>query len=850
MRRRRSISPSLLAAVFSFAPAQNDFPHGRELLDRAPVAFVPNLGQWDHPARFVARFGAMTAFLEDAGWVLSAGETLEEEPVRGAAVRMRFVGGVGSPEIMAEAPLAGVHNYFLGNDPAKWRTGVERFARVRYRGLYPGVEVVCYEKGGRLEYDLLIEPGADLAGIDVEVEGAQGLRVEPDGALVVDTALGPLRQEPPVTYEVDAEGRRRGLASRHELRGGDRFGFIVSGWGGESPLVLDPGIQWSTFVGGSSGDFPQSLSVDASGAATIAGPCTSVDYPTTLGAWDTTHNGGPFDVFVTRLDPSQPTAQQLVYATYVGGNDYDSAQAISVDPPGRVTITGFTFSTDYPTTAGAWDTTYNGVGDAFVTRLDPSQPAAQQLVYSTFVGESGGDRAYGVSLDASGVVTIAGATDSPNFPTTAGAWDTTVNGGLDAFVTRLDPSQAAGQQVVYSTFVGGSGIDEAYALGLDASGVVTITGRTFSANYPTTPGAWDTTFDGYPTDVFVTRLDPSQAGPPQLVYSTFLGGGGIDVAYSLSVDATGAVTIAGATDYPNFPTTLGAWDTTVNGDLDAFVTRLDPSQPPPQQLLYSTFVGGSGSEQARTLWVGGSGVITIAGSTTSAAFPTTAGAWDTTHNGSWDAFVTRLDPSQPGSQQVPYSTFVGGGDNDRAYGISVDTSAFVTIAGLTTSANYPTTPGAWDTTINGSLDAFVTRLDMFPTGASPFGSSTPGCAGPLAIGVTSMPQVGNATFAIRCTSAPSSTTGLLAFSGAGLATPLAIFGAGVWVDPASPAFFTVFVPSNGVGAAQFSVPIPGIPALAGAQAYAQFAWLGPSAPPPCPATGVSTSNALEITIQP
>ncbi|MCI0588298.1 MAG: hypothetical protein L0323_15820, partial [Planctomycetes bacterium] len=845
---------------------------GAATLARVPAAFVPNLGQWEHPARFVARIGGTAVFLEEGGFASSVpdrGGEGAEGTARGATVRMRFA-GAGPCEIVGEEPLAGVHAYFLGNDPASWKTGVPRFGAVRYRGAWPGVEVRLYEKEGHLEYDLVVSPGASLAAVEFTVEGAEGLCLDEEGTLVLETAVGALRQPRAKTFEVDASGRRRELSARYEVRGRDRFGFVVPEWAGESGLVVDPGLLWSTFVGAGSDDIPNALAVDASGVVTIAGYTSSPLYPTTPGAWDTTYSG-TYEIFVTRLDPSQPPSQQLLYSTFVGGDSNEWAYALSGDASGVVTVAGTTTSSNYPTTPGAWDTTYSSPtpafdGDVFVTRLDLSQPSSQQILYSTYVGATDDDTAFGVSADPSGVVTIAGWTSSPNYPTTPGAWDTTHDGIWDVFVTCLDPSQPSSQQLLYSTFVGGADDDNVYALAVDASGVVTIAGRTFSADYPTTPGGWDTTYDGpasslfYGGDAFATRLDPSQPSAQQLLYSTFVGGSATDLALALSVDAPAVVTIAGWTTSADYPTTPGAWDWTYNGPSttsgrDVFVTRLDPTQPSSQQLLYSTFVGGAGNDDAFAVSVDPSGVVTIAGRTTSAAYPTTPGAWDTTYNGAGinptDVFVTRLDPSQPSSQQLLYSTFVGGSAAESASSLSVGASGVVTIAGSTRSAAYPTTPGAWDTTYYAGEDVFVTRLDMLPTGASAYGDSTPGCAGPLAIGVTSIPQVGNAAFALTCWHAPVNATGLLAFSSAGLATPFVFLGASVWLDLASPAFFVLPVPSNAVGAAQVGIPIPANPALAGGQAFVQFFWAGPSSPsPPCPPLGVSASAALAVTIQP
>jgi hypothetical protein len=258
----------------STAPPAIDEP--RDWLAQVPAAFVPNLGQWEHPARFVAQIAGAGVFLEKGGFALSVPEPAEE-PARGAAVRVRFE-GARPEEIVGEDPLAGVHAYFLGDDPSRWRSGVPRFGAVRYRGPWPGVDVRFYEKEGHLEYDVLLSSGASLESVEFSVEGAEALRLDDGGALVLDTSIGPLRQPRPRTFEVDEAGGKRELSARYEMRGSDRFGFVVSEWGGECELMLDPGLLWSSFIGGAQGDLAYALSVDASGVVTIAGPTTSSNW--------------------------------------------------------------------------------------------------------------------------------------------------------------------------------------------------------------------------------------------------------------------------------------------------------------------------------------------------------------------------------------------------------------------------------------------------------------------------------------------------------------------------------------------------------------------------------------------
>ena len=849
--------------------ANADLGAANQLLDAVPLAFVPNTGQWPGDCRYEARCGAMTAFLEAQGWMLSLVEKVPTpvdprsplrqalEPVRGAAVRMRFV-GANAADLIAGERLAGVHNYFLGNDPTRWRTDVPRHAAVRYRGLYPGVEVRAYGKGAHFEYDLMLQPSADLARVEIEVQGAQGLHLDRDGALVIDTAVGRVQQPRPVTFVIEGSGERRSISCDYELRGASSFGFVASDWRGEVELVLDPGLLYSTRVGGpgpNDPDYARALAVDQAGVVTLTGETYSQSYPTTPGAWQQVSGQGGRDAHVTRLDPSQPQSQQLVYATFLGGSGSELSNAIAVDGAGVVTIAGETESTNFPTTSGAFSSTHGNFSDVFVARLDPSRSQAQQLLYSTFVGGSAFERAHALAVDAAGVTTIAGYTSSANYPTTPGAWDTTHNGGQDVFVTRLDPSLLQAQQLVYSTFVGGANLDSALALAVDTSGVVTVAGSTSSPNYPTTPGVWNTTHNGGSvnnhSDAFVTRLNPSLPQAQQLVYSTFVGGVGDDDAGAIAIDGTGVVTIAGLTGSANYPTTLGAHDTALGGALDAFVTRLDSSLPSMQQLVYSTFVGGSGNDVARALAVDAAGVVTIAGNTDSIDYPTTPGAWDTTHTGGspTDAFVTRLDPIRTQAQQLQYSTFLGGSGGDAAWAIVVETTGRVTIAGNTDSIDYPTTPGAWGTVPSMTVDAVVTRLDMLPTGVTAIGRSTSGCRGVLPLSVLAMPSLGNANFVFTCSNAPPNGLGVFALSRGVLQTPQLLVGTELWIDPAT---FVVSVAgqADARGVADLPAPVPSNAGLLGLSFGLQSFWLEAVSPSPCPPLGWSASNALLVTIQP
>ncbi len=704
-------------------------------LTQLPITFIQNAGQWGTAALFVARRGAIVLRAEPDALALDL-----RGPGKRALVRFCFDGAAEGAEIEGEDLRPGVYNFFLGSDPARWRSDVRGYASVRYRGVYNGIDVRVREGAqGRLEYDLLLEPRADLEAVAIRCEGIEGMRVADDASLVLETGAGRLCQPRPVVWQIGEDGERREVTCRYRLLGRNRFGFSIAQREPTLALVVDPGLEWSTFLGGTGADIVRAIGLDSSGAATVAGETDSLDFPTTPGAFDTTYNGNT-DAFVTQLSPS---GNSVIHATFLGGTGPERLSSVALDASAAAVVSGATYSRDFPTTAGAFDTTHNGLNDVFVARLSPS---GGSLVYSTFLGGIGSDSSGGIALDTAGRATVAGITYSPGFPTTPGAFDRTYNGAGDAFVAQLSSS---GASLVYATFLGGSGLETADALALDTSGGAVVAGGTGSEAFPATAGAFSTALTGR-TDVFVARLTPSGAA---LVYATYLGGNDQDACWAVAVDRNGAATVGGWTVSADFPTTLGAFDTSANGDMDCFVARLSPSGT---SLDYSTYLGGAYPELVLGLAVDGSSAATVVGGTSSPDFPTTAGAFQEVFNNvtiplPMDGFVVRLSPS--GSSLV-YATFLGGARDDGVADVALEGGAAV-VAGSTDSTDFPTTAGAFATTYNaGSSDGFIARLDMLPTGVSAFGVSSPGCFGPLAIGVTSMPFIGNSAFSITCTNAP------------------------------------------------------------------------------------------------
>jgi hypothetical protein len=821
-------------------------PQRVSALERLPIAFVPNQGQWPRGVCYVASFGAMVVFLEEQGWSFTLVEPSggaraptvgpPSAAARGAAVRMTF-GGAGTARLDPERPLPGCHHYLLGDDPAKWRRDVPLYGGVRYCGLHDGIDVRAREHDGHFEFDLLLAPGANLDRVEVGVEGAEPLDVDASGALVMTTPLGPVRMPAPTSWEVGHAGERLPVACAYVLRGPHRFGFEVHDRRAERVLVVDPGLVWSTYLGGSTFDAIYGVALDAQGATTVVGWTLSPDFLTTPGAFSTAHQGLARP-FVTKLSP---TGSTLVYSTFFGGSGADYAVAMALDAQGAATVGGWTNSPDFPTTPGAYSTTPSGSTDAFVLRLDAT---GSGLVYSTRLGGAGNDYVTALALDAQGSTTVAGQTVSTTFPTTAGALATSYGGGnFDAFVARLSPT---GSSLVYATYLGGAGDEGATGLCLSPQGEPVVVGQTTSSNFPTTPASHDPSYNGGPSngDAFVARLSSTGAS---LVFSTFLGGSDSDIAFAVACDRQGAITVAGATFSLDFPTTPGAFDTTHHGHLygDAFVTRLVASG---SGLVFSTFLGGGSIDSAHAVVVDALGATTITGQTLSADYPVTVGAFDTNFNLlASDAVVTRLSPS---GASLYYSTFLGGTAGEGGRALAVDALGTVTVGGSTRSNDFPTTPGAFATIHVGDTGiGFVARLDLLPTDVVAFGTSSPGCSGPLPITVTSMPSVGNTAFALTSGNAAPNTVGVFAAAGAGLPSPLPVFGVGVWIDPTT-LLITATVVSDALGVGSVPMPIPNNPTLAGLQFFAQFLWLSPTTAPPCPPLGWSATPALGIVIQP
>ena len=718
-------SPTAFAA--SMPDAESAPQDAKARYGQMPIAFEANQGQTDAQVRFLSRGPGYSLFLTPGEAVLSLRTpggvddahgnlgslqgTAAGEASRNAVVRLSFDGANPAPVLAGEQALASRSHYFLGSDAKAWQRDVANFSRVRYEDLYPGVDLVYYgSQKFELEYDLVVAPGTDPSPIALHIEGAQRMRLDAAGNLVLATAAGDLVQQRPIAFQV-VDGARRAVDASYRLLGADRIGFELGAYDRSRELVIDPVLVYSTYLGGTLGDRAWDVAVDGSRNAYVVGVANSSNFPV-KGAYQSTNPSTGGDAFVAKLGPTGA----LLYSTYLGGTGAEEASGVAIDASGNVYVTGRTTSLNYPTVS-AYQSTLGGVQDAFLAKLSPS---GSSLVFSTYLGGntnitnagSSHEFGYDVAVDANGSAVVAGWTLSTNFPVVGAlqpsyssipagcvpASDTFKCARSEAFVTKFS---ANGTSLIYSTFLGGTEFDEAYSLALDASGNAYVTGTTTSANFPT--AAPKQPSGGGNGDAFVAKLNPAGNA---LVYSTYLGGVGQDLGYGIAVDSSGSAYVAGVTASANFPTVGPAqsFNAGLGGSAtDAFVTKVSPAG---NAWTYSTWIGGSGADSANGIAVDSNGNAYIAGQTTSAvAFPTTNGFQQTLGGGS-DAFVLKLTAA---GNAYAYSSYLGGGGGDYGNDVAVDAGGDAYVVGYSASGDFPVA-AAYPAANAGNQDAFVSRV--------------------------------------------------------------------------------------------------------------------------------------------
>jgi len=640
------------------------------------VVFEPNRGQDRAGADFVAHGDGFALTLRGGRADLVSQNAHLATVLDGARHSLRGEG---------ESRLPGVVNYLKGDDRARWITGVPTYGRVKYRAVYPGVDLVYYGNAGKLEYDFVVSPGADPRAIRVRYDGAESLQVDGAGDLIVKTSGGDLRQHRPLVYQ-DVDGVRHEIAGNYRVQG-KTVTFAVAAYDRRRELVIDPVLTWSTFVaysGSAGGSWGEGAAVDSSGNTYMIGTTVSTS--------------GDYDVLLCKLSP----AGTNIFTTYFGTVYDDYGYSVAVDSAGNIYFGGET--TDEQTFGTAWVGKINPTGTAYIFQGYPDQSTVPSVY-----GASGQDVVYGVALDGSGNFYAAGATTSSYLPVSSGAAQTKYAGGLwDGFVMKFS---SAGS-LLYSTYLGGSGSDYAYAIAVDTAGDAFVTGATTSANFPTTSGAFQTT-NGGTSNAFVTKLSPSLS----TVFSTYLGGNGTDTGNGIAIDSGGAAYITGETNSTNFPT-LGAIQSSFGGGAgDVFLTKVNGDG---KTLAYSTYLGGSAEDYGVAIAVDGGNNVYLTGDTGSTDFPL-LNAFQSANQGSVNAIVAAVDSS---GGKLLFSTYLGGNGSpgtggDHGGAVAANCASGLVVAGATASANFPVTSGAFVSTYPGLSssavsNAFVTKIAAGP----------------------------------------------------------------------------------------------------------------------------------------
>jgi aldose sugar dehydrogenase len=667
-------------------------PHATPTLQLAdlPLAFEVNAGQFDARIKFLSRGSGSVLELVSNEAILRSSQ---------ASFVFKFVGANPHANIDGADQLPGHRNYLLGNQAENWHTDVPTFRKVVYEGIYPGIDLAFYGNQKRIEYDLEIAPGADPRAIRLAFDRGVRPRISADGDLILRSKDISVVERKPLIYQ-NVNGARRTVEGHYALLRHREVAFEIGEYDRTKPLVIDPTLVYSTYLGGSGDDSGSSIAIDTSGNVYIAGTTASTNFPTHGPAYP--NNKGLSDIFVTKIDS---TGSNIVYSTYIGGSGLDRADGITLDSSGNAYVVGRVGDTsvDFPTTPGSLAPTYRGGDfDGVVFKLNA---AGNNLVYSSFIGGEDNDSTEGIAVDSAGNAYLTGGTRSSGFPVKSSGFQSFRAGDTDAYLTKLDPS---GSTVLYSTMLGGSATDRGSGVVVDSNGNAFISGYSASPDFPTQNAFQG--FSGGSFDAFVAKIDTNASGAASLVFSTYIGGIADDKAFGIAMDAGANVYVVGQTSSNNFPV-LNPAQPSSGGSFDAFLAKIASDGT----KVYATYLGGSGDDRGTGIAVNSTGTY-VTGFTSSTNLPTVA-PLQLNNGGGFDAFVAKLNPA---GNAFLYSTYVGGAANENFVAavtatnpIAVDASnAYLT--GYTSSTNFPV--GAPLQSANaGSQDAFVAKIaDLTP----------------------------------------------------------------------------------------------------------------------------------------
>lgn len=818
-------------------------------------ALEPNVGQWPDAVRFVQRNGSLTTWLTGDGLTFDL-HRVTPERIEGAVVRLRLLGTTADAKTTGEGRRLGRYNHLIG--PRRdWVRDVPTFDRARTTGVYDGVDLRVSTRDGYPAYDFEVAAGADPGQIAIEVEGVDELELAADGSLRMHTAFATLVQQPPVSWHEATDGTRVEVASGFRLLGGNRYGFDVDkGTASDTDrIVIDPVISWGSFLGGNSDDNSVVVLRTQGDTVTIMGRSRSLNFPTSAGSYQTTIGGGTWDGFVAKFAPGQAGSSQLVFSTWIGGNGDDTLLDGLEDPStGALWFVGASFSTDLAMSGGP-SATNLGQEDAILMAINAQGNAVS---YGTYLGGNGLDWANQLHIDWNQrVATVAGYTSSTDLAA-IGAFQSTMAGVRDAFVQRLDLALAPAQQLVWSSYVGGTQFEgsnnqlpwnrQDLALQVHAGGAVTLAAQTSSADFPTTPGTFKPAFVGTPgaqSDIGIVRLDPANAGAAQLVWGTYVGGGTngtYDIAYGAQTMADGSIWFGGISYDPTFPTTAGAFRTAMaptNGitNHDGIMFRLSGDG---STLLYSTLLGASSSASTGDFFVEPSGTIVTTGFTFGDV-PTTTGARFPTRisNPAPDAFVARFDASGNGNADLLYGSYYGGSGGESSFGIVSDGRGGAFATGVAASVNFPVSTTGWQTVNQlGPRDAWVLHFDLLPTGVERLGQATPPCARPLFLATGGGPSLAHWDCEVVCNGVAPGAHGLFRF---GVAWPNPLFVPGLDLELYLRPIAVLPTFADYRGFARVAMPMP-TPATLGSMLAVQGLWIGTC-------SALAATDALQVTVQ-
>lgn len=687
------------------APFGNKAVSVTQSFAKLPLAFEPNQGQGDGRVLFLSRNPGYSLFLTAQEAVVS---------LRGAAqpVHIAWQGANPNPEVAGLETLPGKHNYLRGSDPAKWHRDIPTYGKVRYRDLYPGIDLVYYGRQQHLEYDLVVAPGADPSQIRLQLAGMDAMNLDKEGALHLQVAEQSLTLGKPIVYQETA-GEKKTVDGEYVLSADKQVSLKLAAYDVTKPLVIDPVLTYSTYLGGSGAEQGMGIAVDGNGNIYMVGQTASVNFPFTTETKSATDS----DVFVAMFD----SGGTLQAATYLGGAGTDRGFAIAADNS-AVYIVGDTDSTNLPVLLA--DQPNKGGSstdiDAFVAKFDSTD---LNLLFSTYLGGSDGEEGLGIALDNSsnnGNIYVVGATLSSNFPITIGGAfnaSTTDNNCdnpsppgnpipcSDAFVAKYNNSGVK----QYALYLGGAREDVATAIAVNNAGEAYVTGVTYSTvSFPgITTASFQKIFNGGVGDAFIITLDNAGA----VSYGTYLGGDGWDQGQAIALDNSGNVYIAGTTNSSNLPVTNPLQASYAGGGYDGFVAKIKPSNAVNSQIQYLTYLGGSKQDQAFGIAVNStSGVAIVVGETMSADFPENSplqSIWFGGGKNNWgDAFVTQIGASGA----LGWSTYLGGSDDDWANSVAMDGTNGIYLAGSSFSSDFPTTANPYQASVAGNSDAILLKL--------------------------------------------------------------------------------------------------------------------------------------------